>query len=81
MWLSSRRRSHSLNTVQEDCQGVEFTLIRGTEVPGMAFWHDSGWSRHNSQVYSWRWNPENGVLARFKMFTRLSPNGALPSEE
>eukprot|EP00959_Pyramimonas_sp_CCMP1952_P004963 103949-Pyramimonas_sp.AAC.1 len=39
--------------------GATVTLIRGVEVPGMAFWHDSVPSRRNSQVDPWRWNPEN----------------------
>eukprot|EP00959_Pyramimonas_sp_CCMP1952_P279305 5839713-Pyramimonas_sp.AAC.1 len=47
----------------------------------MAFWRDSGSSRRNSQVDLWRLNPENNVLARFRVFTRLLSNEAVPSME
>eukprot|EP00959_Pyramimonas_sp_CCMP1952_P287263 6007472-Pyramimonas_sp.AAC.1 len=55
------------------------TLMRGVEVQGVAFWHDSGSSRRSSHVDPWRWSPENNVLACFGVFTRLSSNGAVPS--
>eukprot|EP00959_Pyramimonas_sp_CCMP1952_P343715 7199761-Pyramimonas_sp.AAC.1 len=58
------------------CQGATITLIRGVEVPGIVFWHGSGSSGRNNQVDSWRWKPENDVLARVRIFTRLSLNGA-----
>eukprot|EP00959_Pyramimonas_sp_CCMP1952_P378428 7927444-Pyramimonas_sp.AAC.1 len=54
-------------------------LTRGVQAPGMAFWHESGPSRRNSQVNSWRWNPENNVLACFRVFNKLSSNEADPS--
>eukprot|EP00959_Pyramimonas_sp_CCMP1952_P359905 7535763-Pyramimonas_sp.AAC.1 len=47
------------------CQGASVTLIRGVEVPGMAFRHDSGSSRRNSKITSWRWSSENCALTRF----------------
>eukprot|EP00959_Pyramimonas_sp_CCMP1952_P262414 5486818-Pyramimonas_sp.AAC.1 len=56
-------------------QGAQFTLIRCAEVPGTRFWYGSGSSGHYMQVNSWRWSPENGVLARFRIFKRLFPNG------
>eukprot|EP00959_Pyramimonas_sp_CCMP1952_P353622 7408826-Pyramimonas_sp.AAC.1 len=45
-----------------DYAGVTVTLIRGVEMPGMAFWRDSGSTKRSSQVDSWRWNPENNVF-------------------
>eukprot|EP00959_Pyramimonas_sp_CCMP1952_P097894 2045844-Pyramimonas_sp.AAC.1 len=54
-------------------------LILRVEVLGMAFWHDSGSSRRNSQVDPWRWNPENNVLACFRVFKRALSNEAVPS--
>eukprot|EP00959_Pyramimonas_sp_CCMP1952_P059347 1239434-Pyramimonas_sp.AAC.1 len=62
-----------------DYEGAAVTLIRGVEVAGMAFWHDSGSSKHNRQVHLWRWSPENHVLACFRVLKRLSSNEALPS--
>eukprot|EP00959_Pyramimonas_sp_CCMP1952_P246843 5159311-Pyramimonas_sp.AAC.1 len=56
-------------------------MIRGVEVSGTAFWHDSGTSRRSSQVYPWRWNAENNVLACFGVFKRMSSNEAGPSVE
>eukprot|EP00959_Pyramimonas_sp_CCMP1952_P126255 2640540-Pyramimonas_sp.AAC.1 len=44
--------------------------------PGTAFWHDSGSSRRNSQVYPWRWDTENDVLACFRVFRQLPSNKA-----
>eukprot|EP00959_Pyramimonas_sp_CCMP1952_P018720 395567-Pyramimonas_sp.AAC.1 len=49
-------------------------LTRGVEVPGMAFWHDPGSSRRNSQVDPWCWNPENTVLACCRVVKELSSN-------
>eukprot|EP00959_Pyramimonas_sp_CCMP1952_P215974 4517335-Pyramimonas_sp.AAC.1 len=63
----------------QDQEGATATLVRGAEVPGMAFWHYSGSSRRNNQIDQWRWNPENDVLACFKVFKRLSSNEATPS--
>eukprot|EP00959_Pyramimonas_sp_CCMP1952_P153275 3206322-Pyramimonas_sp.AAC.1 len=37
------RRTH-------DYEGATVTMIRGVEVPGMAFWHDLGSSSCNSPV-------------------------------
>eukprot|EP00959_Pyramimonas_sp_CCMP1952_P215477 4508084-Pyramimonas_sp.AAC.1 len=59
-----------------DFAGATVTMIRGVEVPGMAFWRDSGSSRRNSQVHPWRWDTENNVLACFRVFKRLSSNEA-----
>eukprot|EP00959_Pyramimonas_sp_CCMP1952_P331650 6944725-Pyramimonas_sp.AAC.1 len=53
-------------------------LIRCVEVPGTAFWHDSGLSRRNGPVDPWRWNPENTVLMCFRVFKRLSAKEAAP---
>eukprot|EP00959_Pyramimonas_sp_CCMP1952_P448904 9399832-Pyramimonas_sp.AAC.1 len=61
--------------------GATGTLIRGVEVLGTAFWHDSGSSRRNSHVDPWRWSLENHVLACFRVFKRLSSNGAVLSVE
>eukprot|EP00959_Pyramimonas_sp_CCMP1952_P001673 34516-Pyramimonas_sp.AAC.1 len=54
-------------------------LIRCVEIPGIVFWHDSGLSRRSSQVDPWRWNPQNNVLACFRVFKRMSSNEAVPS--
>eukprot|EP00959_Pyramimonas_sp_CCMP1952_P179308 3748714-Pyramimonas_sp.AAC.1 len=62
-----------------DCQGATVTSIRGVEVPGMMFWHDSDSSRLNSDDDSWRWSLRNGALAQVRISKRLSSNGALPS--
>eukprot|EP00959_Pyramimonas_sp_CCMP1952_P419040 8777696-Pyramimonas_sp.AAC.1 len=52
----------ALRTTQ-DYEGAAATLLRGAQVPGMAFWRDSGLSRRNSQVDPWRWNlDDNGCL-------------------
>eukprot|EP00959_Pyramimonas_sp_CCMP1952_P098786 2065140-Pyramimonas_sp.AAC.1 len=51
-------------------------LIRGAEVPKRAFWYDSRSSGRSSQVYPWRGNPENNVLACFKVL-----NGCLPTRQ
>eukprot|EP00959_Pyramimonas_sp_CCMP1952_P414804 8690710-Pyramimonas_sp.AAC.1 len=45
----------------------------------MAYWYDSGSSRRNSQVDSWRWNPENNVLACFRVFKRCLPTRQFPA--
>eukprot|EP00959_Pyramimonas_sp_CCMP1952_P252286 5271165-Pyramimonas_sp.AAC.1 len=50
-WLTYQRRCFG---TMRDCQGATGMLIRGVEVPGMAFWHDSGSSRRNGQSDSWR---------------------------
>eukprot|EP00959_Pyramimonas_sp_CCMP1952_P435432 9117711-Pyramimonas_sp.AAC.1 len=47
----------------------------------MAFWHNSGSSRRNNEVDPWRWNPENNVVACFRVFKRLSSIEAVPSLE
>eukprot|EP00959_Pyramimonas_sp_CCMP1952_P227466 4756079-Pyramimonas_sp.AAC.1 len=65
--------------------------------PNMARWNDSGLSGRNRYVGSccwsprggvlahhidsWRWSPGNSALARFAIFNRLFPNGALSSVE
>eukprot|EP00959_Pyramimonas_sp_CCMP1952_P319661 6688788-Pyramimonas_sp.AAC.1 len=46
---------------------------------GAVYWHSLGSSKRNSQVDSWRWSPESGVLARFRIVKRLSANGAFLS--
>eukprot|EP00959_Pyramimonas_sp_CCMP1952_P058563 1222950-Pyramimonas_sp.AAC.1 len=56
--------------------GATVTLIRGAEVPGLAFRYESGSPRRNSQVDPWRWNPENNFDARFSVFKWLSSNEA-----
>eukprot|EP00959_Pyramimonas_sp_CCMP1952_P064178 1340569-Pyramimonas_sp.AAC.1 len=56
-------------------------LIRGVEVPTMAFWRDFRVSGRSSQVDLWRGNPENYVLACFKVFKQLSSNDVVPSME
>eukprot|EP00959_Pyramimonas_sp_CCMP1952_P339260 7105608-Pyramimonas_sp.AAC.1 len=61
--------------------GATVTLILCVEVLGMTFWHDSGSRRRNSQIHQLRWNPENHVLACFRVFTRVSYNKAIPSME
>eukprot|EP00959_Pyramimonas_sp_CCMP1952_P398990 8360795-Pyramimonas_sp.AAC.1 len=61
--------------------GATIMLARGVEVPKMAFLHDSGSSTRSSQVDTWRWNPENNVLACFRTFKRLSSKEAVPSME
>eukprot|EP00959_Pyramimonas_sp_CCMP1952_P412688 8647859-Pyramimonas_sp.AAC.1 len=53
-------RLNAAHIRSENCAAV--TLIRGAEVPGMAFGHVSGSSRRNSQIDLWRWNPENDSL-------------------
>eukprot|EP00959_Pyramimonas_sp_CCMP1952_P206167 4311480-Pyramimonas_sp.AAC.1 len=63
----------------QDYKGAAVTLIRGVAVPGMAFWHDSGSPRRNTQVDPWRWNPESNVLACFRIFKVLSSTDAVPS--
>eukprot|EP00959_Pyramimonas_sp_CCMP1952_P043454 908760-Pyramimonas_sp.AAC.1 len=63
-------------TDSQDFEGAAVTLIRGVKIAGMAFWHDSGSSRRNSQVDPWRWNSENHVLACFRVFKRLSSHEA-----
>eukprot|EP00959_Pyramimonas_sp_CCMP1952_P119997 2508960-Pyramimonas_sp.AAC.1 len=65
----------------QEHEGATVTLIRGVEVPGMAFRHDSGSSRRNSQVDPWRGNPKNNVRACFRIFKRLCSNEAAPSME
>eukprot|EP00959_Pyramimonas_sp_CCMP1952_P321238 6722388-Pyramimonas_sp.AAC.1 len=56
-------------------EGATVTLVRGVEIPGTAFWHDSGSSTRSSQVDPWRWSPETHV----RVFKRLSSNEAVPS--
>eukprot|EP00959_Pyramimonas_sp_CCMP1952_P347008 7267747-Pyramimonas_sp.AAC.1 len=65
----------------QDYQGAKMMFARGVEVARMAFWHGSGPSKRSSQVDPWRWNPENNVLACFRVFKRLPPNEAVPSME
>eukprot|EP00959_Pyramimonas_sp_CCMP1952_P046713 975779-Pyramimonas_sp.AAC.1 len=64
----------------QDYAGATGTLIRGVEIPGMAFWRNWGSSRRNSRVDPFRWDPENNVLACFRIFKRLSSNGAILSK-
>eukprot|EP00959_Pyramimonas_sp_CCMP1952_P431087 9028455-Pyramimonas_sp.AAC.1 len=56
-------------------------LIRGAEIPRIAFWHGSGSSRRSSEVDPWLWNPKNNVLACFTVFKRMFSNDAVPSME
>eukprot|EP00959_Pyramimonas_sp_CCMP1952_P466443 9489954-Pyramimonas_sp.AAC.1 len=37
----------------QGCQGPAVALIRGVDVPGTVFWHDTGSPRRNSPVDSW----------------------------
>eukprot|EP00959_Pyramimonas_sp_CCMP1952_P185098 3870493-Pyramimonas_sp.AAC.1 len=61
-----------------DIEGAAGRMIRGVDVPGMAFWRDSGSPRCNSQVHRWRWNTENNALACFRVSKRLSSTEAGP---
>eukprot|EP00959_Pyramimonas_sp_CCMP1952_P344257 7210259-Pyramimonas_sp.AAC.1 len=73
MWLAPNGRVHLSQKIAtvvrvhmasvprtQACEGAAVTLIRGVDVPRVAFWHDSGSSRRNCQVDSWRWSPEHG---------------------
>ena len=42
---------------------------------------DFGVWEWSDTVDAWRWNPENNVLACFRIFKRLSSNEAVPSME
>eukprot|EP00959_Pyramimonas_sp_CCMP1952_P065951 1376955-Pyramimonas_sp.AAC.1 len=42
-----------------DYAGAALMLVRCVRVPGVAFQHDSGLSRRDSQINQWRANPEN----------------------
>eukprot|EP00959_Pyramimonas_sp_CCMP1952_P449323 9408125-Pyramimonas_sp.AAC.1 len=64
-----------------DYAGATVTLVRGVEVPKMAFSRDSNSSSRNSQVDPCRWNPETNVLACFRIFERLSSDEAVPPLE
>eukprot|EP00959_Pyramimonas_sp_CCMP1952_P251969 5264797-Pyramimonas_sp.AAC.1 len=78
-----QRAAHPQSRIRtiQDCQGAPITLIRCVEIPGMAIWRDSGSSKRDNQTDPWRWDPGTCVLASFKIFTRLSPNGARPPAE
>eukprot|EP00959_Pyramimonas_sp_CCMP1952_P409120 8574013-Pyramimonas_sp.AAC.1 len=65
----------------QDYVGARVMLVCFVEVPGMVGWLDSGLSRRNSQVVPWRWNPENDVLACFRVFKRLSSEETVLSME
>eukprot|EP00959_Pyramimonas_sp_CCMP1952_P246290 5147731-Pyramimonas_sp.AAC.1 len=82
MWLSLQRRAHSFT------QFSKVARVPIINVPELIAWKDSGLcgcnsyigsSRRNSQVDPWRWSPENNVLARCRVFTRVTYNEAASS--
>eukprot|EP00959_Pyramimonas_sp_CCMP1952_P409269 8577327-Pyramimonas_sp.AAC.1 len=78
---SNGRSTKSVLGEIQDYEGKPATLVRGFELPRIAFWHDSESSGRNSQVDPWRWTPEINGLACFRVFKRLSSNEAVPSVE
>eukprot|EP00959_Pyramimonas_sp_CCMP1952_P340866 7139921-Pyramimonas_sp.AAC.1 len=49
-------------------QDTTVMVIRGVEVQGMMFWHDSGSRRFNSNGVSPRRSPRSDVLTQLRMF-------------
>eukprot|EP00959_Pyramimonas_sp_CCMP1952_P433111 9069500-Pyramimonas_sp.AAC.1 len=60
----------------QDYEGATVTWVRGVDVPGIAFWHDSGRSRRNIQLI-------RGVGVPRIMFSHASgsSSGCLPARQ